>query len=378
MTHDDESPEVVSLAQRRAQAEARREQQRREAARRQAGAQGQAAPTPWLTYAFIGINAAVWLAQVATGVDGWNPSLDDSIAWGANAAGLTGNGQWWRLFTAMFLHHGFLHLAFNLYFLWVVGRICEQVFAPLPYGVIYVASGLFSSLLSMAWHPFGVGVGASGALFGIFGAFLGFTIRRRDVLPPEFVKSIRRNALILLGINLVIGLSVPQIDIVGHIAGFVSGLGLGYLIAKLAEKPAASAEEARSIRVRASVAAALISALVLVAGALAVPKVDDVLGGMKRAAARVEALETTLDAAGEDEAARIEALERALPALRESEAEFHEFQRVPESKREAVEEVGRFLTLARRSAEAELEYLRTGDPDAYATMKLLEAQLNEL
>ena len=276
-----EEGEVVSLADKRARAQAAAAEAARAQARQQARRDGPAAK-PWLTWTLIGINAAVWVVMVGLGVHAFEPSALALLQWGGNLGVFVGAGDWWRLLTAMFLHAGLFHLAFNLYFLWVIGRVCEQIFGPGAYALVYFGSGLLASLVSALWQPAVVSVGASGALFGVFGAFVAFTIRRRDMLPPEFVRSVRRNALILIGLNLVIGVAVPGIDLAAHIGGLVAGLGIGYSIAKLAEKPVANEQEARKLRIRAIGLTAAATIAVLVAGSFAVP----------RYASQIEAIES--------------------------------------------------------------------------------------
>ena len=83
------------------------------------------------------------------------------VEWGANFGPLTADGQWWRLLTAMFLHVGLMHLGFNLYFLWAVGRACEQIFGAAAYAVVYFGSGLIASLASAGVHPLTASAGAS-------------------------------------------------------------------------------------------------------------------------------------------------------------------------------------------------------------------------
>jgi rhomboid protease GluP len=266
MSDPDAQAVIVSLAEKRAQAQAQAQQAARAEAVDQARRGDRPPAKPWLTWALIGLNAGVWMAMVGVGVDLSRPTGAALVAWGGNI----GVGEWWRLLTSMFLHAGLLHLAFNLYFLWVIGRICEQIFGPAAYALIYFGSGLIASLVSAAWMPMVVSVGASGALFGVFGGFLGFTVRRRGVLPPEFVKSVRRNALILIGLNVVIGVAVPGIDVAAHLGGLVAGLGIGYAIARLAEKPVRDQREARAVKLRAIGVTAVVTIVVLIAGALGV------------------------------------------------------------------------------------------------------------
>jgi rhomboid protease GluP len=218
---------------------------------------------PWVCWTLLTLNILVWAAMVVVGVDPMNPSAEVLLRWGGNFGLQTVQGEWWRLLTAMFLHAGLIHLAFNGYFLWVIGRVTEQVFGWAAFVLIYLGSGLIASTISLLWQPAVVSVGASGALFGVFGAFLGFTLRRRGVLPPEFVKQVYRNALMLLGLNVVIGLSVQNIDLAAHIGGLLGGLGIGWLLSKLAEASPRSGEDSKAVRRRAILLTTLATVVVL-------------------------------------------------------------------------------------------------------------------
>ena len=93
-------------------------------------------PTPWLTYGIIGANAAVFLAMLAAGVPLLEPDVKTLMAWGANLGSATTSGQWWRLFTCMFLHIGFLHILFNMFVLWDIGRFTERLLGPAGLAVV--------------------------------------------------------------------------------------------------------------------------------------------------------------------------------------------------------------------------------------------------
>jgi len=88
-------------------------------------------------------------------------------------------GEWWRLLTAMFLHGGMTHLLMNMYSLYLIGRGVEQYFSKSAYLSLYLFSGLFGGIVSLYVHPNAVGVGASGAIFGLFGALAGFFLAHR-------------------------------------------------------------------------------------------------------------------------------------------------------------------------------------------------------
>jgi membrane associated rhomboid family serine protease len=374
VSEDESEGAVVSLAQRRARAEAREREEARKRARQQARASSGERSKPWLTYAIIGLNALIWVAMVGTGVDGFEPAATALLEWGGNLGLLTGSGQWWRLLTAMFLHAGILHLAFNLYFAWVVGRVCEQIFGGAAYAVVYFGSGVIASLVSALWQPAVVSIGASGALFGVFGAFLAFTLRRRSVLPEEFVRSVRRNALVLIGVNLAIGIAIPGIDVVAHVAGLAAGFGIGYLIAALAEKPVENARQARAVRARAIGAALIATALVVAGGVFAMPRWDNPLPVFEDVGARHDELFERYDAL-ELPADRIDMIENELlPFLREAEAALAELDRVPEQQRELVDVRVRYFQLRQQAFELELDGMRSNDAVVLAEAENLHAR----
>ena len=96
------------------------------------------------------------------------------LEWGANFGPKTMDGQWWRLFTSMFLHFGIIHIGFNMWVLWNVGRLVERLVGNFGFALLYVVSGLLGSVASLAWNPTTISAGASGAVFGVVGALIGF------------------------------------------------------------------------------------------------------------------------------------------------------------------------------------------------------------
>ncbi|WP_457606906.1 rhomboid family intramembrane serine protease [Nitratifractor sp.] len=136
--------------------------------------------------------------------------------------------EWWRLLSAMFLHGGLEHLALNMFSLLVVGRIMERFFDRWSYLSIYLLSGVGGFLASMAVHPGGILVGASGAIFGIFGALGGFFLFHRRRMGERF-GIFAREFGVILGLNLILGLSIPEIDMSAHVAGLSLGFVGGYL-----------------------------------------------------------------------------------------------------------------------------------------------------
>ncbi len=136
--------------------------------------------------------------------------------------------EWYRIVVSMFLHGGLIHLAFNMVALVVIGEAIERYFRGFDYLSIYFISGIIGALASIYFHPLGVIIGASGAIFGIFGATVGFFVANRHAMMGQF-KEVMHNVGFILALNLGIGLFFPNVDMVAHIGGLLFGLGAGFL-----------------------------------------------------------------------------------------------------------------------------------------------------
>lgn len=141
------------------------------------------------------------------------------------------DGELWRLVTAMFLHGGIEHIAMNMLSLWFVGRVMESWFDRVSYISIYFISGIAGGLISIYMHPTTVGIGASGAIFGIFGALSGMVIVHRRRMEEQF-KAFMKEFGIILFLNLVIGVVFESVDLSAHIAGLIVGMIGGAMVAK--------------------------------------------------------------------------------------------------------------------------------------------------
>jgi rhomboid protease GluP len=186
-----------------------------------------ARPASVVTIALIVINVLIYLAMVLNGISATNPAPEAMVRWGANFGPLTLGGQWWRLFTACFLHFGIVHIGFNMYVLYQVGMNTEIIYGRVKYLFIYLLAGVVGNLASVWFHPDSVGAGASGAIFGVYGAFLGFLLIKRAVIPKMVMAQMVRSAAIFLGINLAYGLYSAETDLSAHIGGLVCGFVLG-------------------------------------------------------------------------------------------------------------------------------------------------------
>lgn len=136
-------------------------------------------------------------------------------------------GQYWRLFTAMFLHAGLLHIAFNAYALWLFGQVVEGEFGRIRFLLIFFVTGFLASVTSYAFGPLlELGVGASGAIFGVFGAFIAYNYRRRHL---AMAAANLRTAITLIVLNAFLAFTIPGIDWRAHAGGLVTGVVAGYV-----------------------------------------------------------------------------------------------------------------------------------------------------
>jgi len=185
-----------------------------------------------ITYSLIAINILGYMLSAFLSQSLIDMDIEVLVDMGALFGPMTVlDGEWWRLFTAMFLHGGMTHLLMNMFSLYLIGRGVEQYFNTTSYLSIYLFSGLLGGLASLYMHPASVGVGASGAIFGIFGAMGGFFIAHRDKIEAH-TKAFMKEFAIIIGINLVIGFSIPSVDVSAHIGGLIVGFIGGYIVSK--------------------------------------------------------------------------------------------------------------------------------------------------
>lgn len=180
---------------------------------------------PLLSWIVLALNVIVWLLMTFSG---GSTDLRVLVRFGAKVPWLGITGEYWRLFTSMFLHIGLLHLIFNSYALYSLGPQVESLFGPSRFLVLYLFSGLAGSVASYVLSE-SISAGASGAIFGLIGALAIYLTRHRNILGRRGQRALNNVVLIIL-YNLVLSLSVPGIDVFGHLGGLASGLLVGGLL----------------------------------------------------------------------------------------------------------------------------------------------------
>lgn len=186
-----------------------------------------------VTSALLLVNGVVFALMLLAGAGLWHTPNGVQLAWGANFGPATQDGQWWRLFTALFIHFGVLHLALNMGALWDVGRLVERVYGRRRFALLYLGSGLWGNLVSLVLHGNqAVSGGASGAIFSLYGALLVFLWRERQQLDPGEFRWLFGGALVFSLLMLGMGWVVPGIDNAAHGGGLVAGALWGSLLAR--------------------------------------------------------------------------------------------------------------------------------------------------
>jgi rhomboid protease GluP len=178
-----------------------------------------------VTMMLLVVIAIVFSFEVMTGAFYSDEAM---VRLGAIVPGLLQRGEWWRLLAAMFLHGGWLHWATNSWALYQLGMLYETLFGSPRFAFIYFASGICASIASSLYQH-GPAVGASGAIFGILGAFI-FSIRRSPQYRHQpWTRGLTGQLIFWILVNIGIGLYFPFIDNVAHMAGLATGLLLGFL-----------------------------------------------------------------------------------------------------------------------------------------------------
>jgi len=187
-------------------------------------------PKAGITRVILAVNVVLFVMMVVTSE--WMsllaPPVSTLIEWGGNSGASTVvDGQYWRIVSGAFLHIGLLHLAMNMYFLWSMGPMIEQLFGQKRTFVIYMLSAIGGSLFSLLLNPTVISAGASGALLGLFGAMTAFFWRTRRYTSPGLLKRRLIFTVIFVVYCFGFGLVNKHIDNGAHLGGLLTGFLAG-------------------------------------------------------------------------------------------------------------------------------------------------------
>jgi membrane associated rhomboid family serine protease len=189
-----------------------------------------------VTPVLIAANAVMFVIAVALGGGVLVPNVEVLIRLGSDYTPLTESGEWWRLLTSTFLHFGLLHLAFNMWALWVNGIVVERLYGSSRYLLLYLVAGVAGSVASFLWHPFVNGAGASGAIFGVLGALFAYFLRTDTGVPRSVLVAQRNTAGIFIVVSILNAARFPGIDNAAHLGGLAAGFVLGLLLCRPLDK----------------------------------------------------------------------------------------------------------------------------------------------
>lgn len=178
---------------------------------------------PIVTYIIIAICIILFILME---LSGGSTNSQVLLKYGANLDVLVKNGEYYRLFTCIFLHIGIMHLLCNVYSLYIIGREVENLFGKVKYIIIFILSGIFGSIMSLAFTHNTISAGASGAIFGLLGALLYFGMHYRTYLG----EAIKRSIIPIIVVNLIIGFFAEGIDLAAHIGGLVGGVLVAMMV----------------------------------------------------------------------------------------------------------------------------------------------------
>ncbi len=185
----------------------------------------------FVTAIILNVNILVFVSMVFSSIDLlFVIETEDLLLWGANRRIETTGGEWWRLFTSVFLHKSYLHLLLNISGLVIAAIFVEPLLGRKKYFLVYVLSGLCGGLVSICWYPSTLSVGPSGALFGVYGATIALLIAK--AFPNGGKEGMVWMFLLYASVYMTWGL-VGGIDNVANIAGLLSGAVFGIILYKL-------------------------------------------------------------------------------------------------------------------------------------------------
>lgn len=179
-----------------------------------------------VTSIILDINIIIMLLMIISGADAASPSSRDLLDWGANFKPLVLEGEWWRVFTSIFIHIGIFHLMFNIIGFALVGFQMDKELSVKEYLAVYILTGIIASLTSLFFHDRTISAGASGSIMGMYGLGISMIILKIGSGDSRAIFSV--GLFVIVGSTLVMGLVTPS-DNSAHLGGLVSGFVIGLL-----------------------------------------------------------------------------------------------------------------------------------------------------
>lgn len=179
---------------------------------------------PFVTYTIVAINIVVFLLMT---ILGGSTNTQILLEFGAKYSPYIQQGEWWRLFTPMFIHIGLMHLVVNMVTVFYLGRMVESLFGHLRYTIVYLVSGIVGNIASFVFLPANISAGASTAIFGLFGAFM---MLGESFMNNPYIRLMARQFMIFIVMNLVFDIFLSGVDIYGHIGGLLGGFLIAYVV----------------------------------------------------------------------------------------------------------------------------------------------------
>ena len=189
-------------------------------------------PTAFVAPVVIALNVIVFVAMGIAGVGWFEPDTGRMVSWGADFWPMTTTGEWWRLVTSSFLHFGIIHLALNMWALASVGILAERLYGNRFFIGIYLFSVITSGLASIWLNHGDVTAGASGPIFGVYGAMLAYLVFQPSSFPKGTAQMLLRSSLAFVAYNMIYGFSHSGISNSAHLGGLVGGFLLGLILSR--------------------------------------------------------------------------------------------------------------------------------------------------
>jgi membrane associated rhomboid family serine protease len=295
------------------------------------------------------------------------------VGWGGSFGPRTTNGEWWRLVTSMFVHAGMFHLVVNVVALVQIGFILERLVGPLTFAAMYIAAGVFAGLVSLAAHPMGVTVGASGAIFGLYGLLLAASIwgmlpRSSVTIPLTTVQRLVPAAAVFLLYNMWNHSVASAAGLTSLVAGFVYGLVLARGIAD--RKPPAR----RVAIAMAATAVIIVATAVTLRGIIDVrPEIERVVAVEDRTAGAYGSAVDQFRKGRIGAEALVQLIDRSIvPELQAADARLKALNRVPKEHQPLVAGAEEYVRLRSESWRLRADGLRKVNVARYnATMRTL-------